>query len=97
MPLFEKSHFTVSPLFDNISDQLMYHDAFVTTTEKSVLDQGPTIEVPQRTKTALLSRGHETLLNIDYAGTVQAVAVDLETKLLSSVSDIRKGGTPAGY
>lgn len=80
-----------------IHDQLLYHDAAVTTTEKDLLDQGPLIEVPQRTKDALLSRGHSELLDIDYAGTVQAVAVDLETNSLSAVSDVRKGGTPAGY
>jgi len=79
------------------SDQLLYHDAAITTTELSHLDQGPTIEVPQRTKTALLSRGRDSLLDIDYAGTVQAVAVDFETNTLSAVSDIRKGGTPDGY
>ena len=53
--------------------------------------------VDQRTKDALLSRGHDSLLDIDYAGTVQAVAVDLESNTLSAVSDIRKGGKPAGY
>lgn len=75
----------------------MYHDAAITTTELSHLDQGPTISVSQRTKDALLARGHSSLLDIDYAGTVQAVAVDLETNVLSAVSDIRKGGKPAGY
>ena len=79
-----------------IHEQLLYHDAAVTTVEKDKLDQGPTIEVSERTKNALTSRGHK-LLDIDYAGTVQAVGVDLETKLLSAVSDIRKGGTPAGH
>ena len=80
-----------------IHEQLVYHNAAVTTTEKDPLDQGPLLEVPQRTKDALLSRGHKTLLDIDYAGTVQAVGIDLETKLLSGVSDPRKGGAPAGY
>jgi gamma-glutamyltranspeptidase len=90
------------PLFDSIArprvhDQLVYHDAALTTTEKMILLEGPLIEVPQRTKDALLARGHNSLLEIDYAGTVQAVAVDLETNTLSAVSDIRKGGRPAGY
>ena len=75
----------------------MYHDAAITTTELSHLDQGPTIAVPQRTKAALLARGHDGLLDIDYAGTVQAVSVDFETNTVSAVSDIRKGGKPAGY
>jgi gamma-glutamyltranspeptidase len=90
------------PLFDSIArprvhDQLVYHDAALTTTEKMLLLEGPLIEVPQRTKDALLARGHDSLLEIDYAGTVQAVAVDLETNTLSAVSDIRKGGRPAGH
>lgn len=80
-----------------VHDQLLYHDGAVTTTELSHLEQGPTIMVPQRTKDALLARGHDNLLDIDYAGTVQAVAVDLESNTLSAVSDIRKGGIPAGY
>jgi hypothetical protein len=80
-----------------LSDQLMYHNAAVTTTELSHLEQGPTISVSQRTRDALLARGHDDLLDIDYAGTVQAVAVDFETNTLSAVSDIRKGGKPSGY
>jgi gamma-glutamyltranspeptidase len=89
-------------LFDAVArprvhEQLLYHDAAVTTTEKDNLDQGPLIEVSQRTKEALLNRGHAELLDIDYAGTVQAIGIDLETSRLSAVSDIRKGGTPNGY
>jgi gamma-glutamyltranspeptidase len=90
------------PLYESMSrprihDQLIYHDAIVTESEKSILEQGPSIEVSQRTKDALLNRGHSHLLDIDYAGTVQAIAVDLETNTLSAVSDIRKGGSPDGY
>ncbi|KAL3934573.1 MAG: hypothetical protein SGBAC_009738 [Bacillariaceae sp.] len=89
------------PLFDAVSrprihEQLVYHNAAVTTTEKDPLEQGPLLQVSQRTKNALLSRGHKTLLDIDYAGTVQAVGIDLETDLLTGVSDPRKGGMPAG-
>eukprot|EP00980_Cylindrotheca_fusiformis_P004801 scaffold1028_cov135-Cylindrotheca_fusiformis.AAC.11 len=91
MPLFEA---VVRP---RVHEQLLYHDVAVTTTEKSKLEQGPLIEVPQRTKTALLNRGHSQLLEIDYAGTVQAIGIDMETSLLSAVSDVRKGGTPSGY
>ena len=80
-----------------IHDQLIYHGAAVTTTEKDKLAQGPLLEVSKITKDALLKRGHKTLLEIDYAGTVQAVSVDLETNTLSAVSDIRKGGKPAGF
>ena len=90
------------PLYDSmarprIHDQLIYHDSVVTGTEKDALEQGPTIEVSQRTKDALLKRGHSQLLELDYTGCVQAVAVDLESKTLSAVSDIRKGGSPDGY
>ena len=93
------------PLFDAVTkprvhDQLVYHDSVVTTTEKSVLGggngNGPTLEVPQRTKNSLLKRSHR-LLDIDYTGCVQAIFVDHETNTLSAVSDIRKGGSPAGY
>lgn len=80
-----------------VHEQLVYHESATTTTEKALLEQGPSITVPERTKNALLSRGHASLLDVDYAGTVQAIAVDLETNTLSAVSDIRKGGTPAGY
>lgn len=75
----------------------MYHDVVVTTTEKDPIAASLTIEVPNKTKQALLSRGHDRLLDIDYAGTVQAVSIDVETNELSAVSDIRKGGVPAGF
>ena len=93
------------PLFDAVAkprvhDQLVYHDSVVTTTERAPLGgdngNGPILEVPQRTKDALLKRSH-MLLDINYAGTVQAIFVDHETDTLSAVSDIRKGGSPAGY
>ena len=80
-----------------VQDQLLYHDAAITTTEKSQVNGGLWINVPNRTRQALLRRGHDTLVDIDYAGTVQAISVDLETNKLSAMSDIRKGGTPAGY
>ncbi|KAG7349208.1 gamma-glutamyltransferase 1 [Nitzschia inconspicua] len=90
MPLFE------AMARPRVHDQLVYHDAVVTGTEKDVLEQGPTLAVSQRTKGSLIQRGH-SLLDIDYTGCVQAVSVDLDTKTLSAVSDIRKGGSPAGY
>eukprot|EP00934_Nitzschia_sp_Nitz4_P003035 Nitzschia sp. Nitz4//scaffold157_size52427//14180//19011//NITZ4_006838-RA/size52427-processed-gene-0.22-mRNA-1//1//CDS//3329537449//3025//frame0 len=79
-----------------VHDQLLYHDAAVTTVENSVLEQGPSVQVSQRTKDALLHRGHDALLDIDYAGTVQAVSIDQESNLLTCVCDVRKGGVPAG-
>lgn len=90
MPPFE------SMAAPRLHDQLVYHDALVTGTEKDVLQEGPTLEVSQRTKDALMKRGH-SLIDIDYTGCVQAIAVDIDNKTLSAVSDIRKGGSPAGY
>jgi gamma-glutamyltranspeptidase len=90
MPLFES---IIHPRFH---DQLIYHDAAVATVEDTVLEQGPSINVTQRTRNALLSRGH-ALLDVDYEGTVQAIAIDLETKELTAACDVRKGGSPAGY
>jgi gamma-glutamyltranspeptidase len=90
MPLFEA---VVHP---RIHDQLLYHSGDVTTMENSVLDQGPIITVQNRTKLALMNRGH-LLTDIDYAGTVQAISIDFESKTLTAVSDIRKGGLPCGY
>eukprot|EP00538_Stauroneis_constricta_P004311 CAMPEP_0119557426 /NCGR_PEP_ID=MMETSP1352-20130426/9095_1 /TAXON_ID=265584 /ORGANISM="Stauroneis constricta, Strain CCMP1120" /LENGTH=788 /DNA_ID=CAMNT_0007604529 /DNA_START=65 /DNA_END=2431 /DNA_ORIENTATION=+ len=97
-----------SSLFDSmmrprIHEQLLYHDSFVTTMEvnpirfDSTVNDTMTLNVPNRSRTALLNRGHKSLLDIDYPGTIQAAAVDLETGLLSAVSDVRKGGSPAGY
>jgi gamma-glutamyltranspeptidase len=90
MPLFE------SVAHARVHDQLLYRDALVTAVEQSKLLQGPTISVSNKTRAALDGRGHK-LLELDYLGTVQAVAVDPETGELSAVSDIRKGGSPAGY
>lgn len=90
MPLFE------SMARPRVHDQLIYHDAVVTGTERDVLEEGPTIEVGQQTKDALLLRGHK-LVDIDYTGCVQAIAVDRDTNTLTAVSDIRKGGSPSGY
>jgi gamma-glutamyltranspeptidase len=44
----------------------------------------------------LTNRGHR-LLDVEFLGTVQAVAIDLETNALTAVCDVRKGGSPAGY
>ncbi|KAL3914838.1 MAG: hypothetical protein SGARI_008325, partial [Bacillariaceae sp.] len=77
MPLFE------SMAKPRLHDQLIYHDSVVTGTERDVLKQGPILEVSQRTKDALMKRGH-SLIDMDYTGCVQAVAVDLDTKTLSA-------------
>lgn len=90
MPLFD------SMAYPRLHDQLIYHGSAVTTTERAVLLQGPTLMVAERTKDALVRRGH-ALLDVDYAGTVQAISIDLETNELSAVCDLRKGGRPDGY
>jgi gamma-glutamyltranspeptidase len=89
------------PLYDavvhpRLHDQLIYNGGAVTAAEKAPLLQGPVIDLSQRTRDALLRRNH-TLLDVDYMGAVQAVAIDAETGLLTAASDVRKGGTPAGY
>ena len=92
-----------SIVYPRLHDQLLYHGASVTTAEKADLDtaesvgDSPTmIDVSQRTRTALLTRGHR-MLDIDFSGTVQGIAIDLESKQLTAASDPRKGGSPAGY
>ncbi|GKZ00415.1 hypothetical protein MPSEU_000994400 [Mayamaea pseudoterrestris] len=79
-----------------LHDQLLYHGGTVTTAESAALETGPAIQLSDRTKDALLARGH-VLIDIDFAGTVQAVSYDPETKLLSAACDVRKGGSPDGY
>jgi len=79
-----------------VHHQLLYHGSPAALYDFCPLLEGPTIEVKTRTLDALKRRGH-TLLGADYLGTVQAVAIDLETKHLTAVSDIRKGGCAAGY
>jgi gamma-glutamyltranspeptidase len=90
VPLFE------SIIHPRVHDQLIYHGSASTTTEKAQLATGPLIDVSKRTREALARRGHR-LMDVDYAGTVQAITVDLETGKMSAACDVRKGGTPAGY
>lgn len=81
---------------NSIHDQLIYHGAAVTTVENSVLEQGPGINVSQVTRDALIKRGH-SLLDVNYEGTVQAIAIDQEDGKMTAICDVRKGGSPAGY
>lgn len=90
MPLYE------AMVHPRVHDQLIYHGAAVTTTENTVLEQGPAIRVSNRTRDALTSRGHR-LLDVTYEGTVQAITVDLDTDERTAACDVRKGGSPAGY
>ena len=94
--LFRGMSLWESVIAPRIHDQLVYHGASVAGLERTPLLGGGTISVSERTRQALEVRG-QALLDIDYAGTVQAAAIDLETNERSAVSDIRKGGTPAGY
>ena len=93
--------FVGMPLYEAVSssrihNQLLYHGAAGTNIEKVTSPQGPMVQVSQRTRFALEKRGHN-LIDSDYLGAVQAVAVDLESNLLTAVADIRKQGKPDGY
>jgi gamma-glutamyltranspeptidase len=92
MPIYE------SVIRPRLHDQLIYHNAAATTVENSLLNQGPTINVPNITRASMMRRGHD-LLDVNYQGTVQAIAIDTERHEggLSAVCDVRKGGRPAGY
>jgi gamma-glutamyltranspeptidase / glutathione hydrolase len=95
-----------------LHDQLIYHGAAVTTFEKSTINVNSNgnndetadmtrmlvhnITVGNRTIQALQRREH-AVVEVDYEGTVQAISVDMETKELTAICDVRKGGAPAGY
>jgi gamma-glutamyltranspeptidase len=97
-------------LYPRLHDQLIYHGAAITATEQATLQlrttkyndvtSSWTIDVSNLTREALRMRHHD-LLNIDFSGTVQAIAIDYENEMLrpwySGVSDPRKGGSPFGY
>jgi hypothetical protein len=53
-------------------------------------------EVSEITQQSLLQRGHN-LVPTTYLGTCQAVSIDIKTIALEAVSDVKKGGKPAGY
>ena len=89
-PLFE------SIVHPRIHDQLVYHGAAATTTEEAHTRTNEPITLSRRTFDALKVRGHQPF-PIDYLGTVQGVSIDQETKQLTAVCDVRKGGSPAGY
>jgi gamma-glutamyltranspeptidase / glutathione hydrolase len=90
------------PLFDSVAhprihNQLIYRGAATTCLENSSVHPSEiNLLVSNRTRMALARRDHQ-LVEMDYAGTVQAVAVDPETGLMTAVCDIRKGGSPVGY
>jgi gamma-glutamyltranspeptidase len=77
-----------------VHDQLLYNGIPSTLFDKNVTEAG--FEVSEITQQSLLRRGHN-LVPTTYLGTCQAVSVDIETDALEAVSDVRKGGIPAGY
>jgi len=77
-----------------VHDQLLYNGIPSTLFDKNVTEAG--FEVSEITQQSLLRRGHN-LVPTTYLGTCQAVSIDIETNALEAVSDVRKGGIPAGY
>lgn len=90
MPVYEA---VVRPRLHN---QLLYKGFGTTLYDHQKLLQGPLIETPSSTKQALLERG-QSIAPVTNTGSVQAITVDMETGLMSTVSDPRKGGRPAGH
>jgi gamma-glutamyltranspeptidase len=98
---FVNYFFLGMPLYDSIvrprlHDQLLYKGFATTLYDNDHLLAGPTIQTPMLTREALEKRGH-VLAPVTNTGCVQAVGYDLETGLISAVSDPRKGGRPSGY
>ena len=85
-PLFE------SVMTPRIHNQLVYHGAAA-----SVVEEGQQTHLSERTHSALEARGQQLISTELGLGSIQAVAVDLETNTLSAVSDIRKFGVPGAY
>ena len=90
------------PLFDSVAhprvhNQLIYQGAATTCLENCVIQPSEIhLKVSNRSRSALTKRD-QLLVDMDYAGTVQAISVDPETGLMAAVCDIRKGGSPVGY
>lgn len=84
--------------FPRLHDQLLYHESLTTLFEQqaNVSDVNYRLEVPETIRRGLKSRGHR-MQAVGYTGCVQAVAVDRKSGKLVAVSDVRKGGKPAGY
>jgi gamma-glutamyltranspeptidase len=88
-------------LFDSVAsprmhDQLLYHSKAWTLFESALVSKEDyLIEVPTRTRLELETTGH-SLVPINYAGCVQVVSRSRIHQKMSAVSDIRKGGQPAG-
>jgi gamma-glutamyltranspeptidase len=89
MPLFQ------AVAHPRLHDQLLYHGTASALYEQTTIGKAK-IEVDEKTRQALIKTGHN-LLAIGYTGAVQVVALDNVTYRMEGVSDIRKGGLPAGY
>ena len=89
MPLFEAM---ANP---RLHDQLLYHEKSVVLFEETMIGKA-LIKVSEDAREELANTGH-SLLAIGYTGAVQAIALDHVTYRMDAVSDIRKGGKPAGY
>lgn len=81
--------------FPRLHDQLLYHESATTLFENMNVSHYR-LEVPDLIRRGLKAR-HHRIHSVGYTGCVQAVAVDRKTGKLVAVSDIRKGGQPAGY
>jgi gamma-glutamyltranspeptidase len=89
------------PLYEAISrprlhNQLLYKGHTTTLYDNDHLIQGTVRQVSEFTRKALVNR-KQSVAPVPNTGCVQAVAIDMETGLLTAVSDPRKGGRPAGY
>ena len=76
----------------------LHHQLFpeVAWAETTVAPDGTRIAVPMETILALRRRG-DTVNTTDNGAVVQMIYADPDTGLLHAVSDLRKGGKPAGY
>ena len=69
---------------------------FLMAEDTAAIDSNLCIQVPASIRTALTRRAH--VVNSTTSGAVvQVIAVDFDTDQLEAVSDVRKGGIPAGF
>jgi gamma-glutamyltranspeptidase len=90
----EKKDLFQSVIDPRIHDQLIY-DSQASTLFESTIVQDFRLEVPAETLLELELTGH-SLLPVPSIGCVQAISLNRITRLMTAVSDIRKGGKPAG-
>jgi gamma-glutamyltranspeptidase len=78
-----------------IHDQLLLNDKPHCAYDHEDLLGGETIRSSDKTLDYLVDVGHE-VEKMTYLGTCQAISIDYNGRL-TAVSDVRKGGKPAGY